>query len=111
MELRGISIRCIKLFNKGAKRMAYVEFSDTASSRAIHSLFNEEEKDAHEKHIIVNWGIDASLLDETDWSAVVLRNLPPECSIARIKHNCTKCGEKVKYVTSPVCIQGTFTIS
>ena len=90
--------------------MAFVKFDDVDSAQAIYSFFNTWTRTPTNPQggkIEVQWGIDKSLLPETNWVAVVLRNLPPDSRVATVHQNCTSKGEKVKYVTKPSTVKGT----
>ncbi len=54
----------------------------------------------------MRWAIDRSQLPGSNWTAVVLRNVPPDSRVNVLYHNCTARGEKVKYITKPQLIKG-----
>lgn len=47
--------------------------------------------------VAASWGADRS--KAKDWTAVVVRNLPPGCSVGTVMRNFTKNGERVRHVT------------
>lgn len=107
--LSEIFINTIKLFDKAAERAAFIQFDNTESARAIYNYFNSPTRTAKNlegKKIEVQWCADQSISGPNNWVAVVLRNLPPDSHIETLYRNCSKGGEKIKYITKPQCLKG-----
>lgn len=91
--------------------MAYVEFGNEINAQIIYDYFHSGKSGFSffsDKFVRVFRGVDHSRLSEEDWSAVVLRNIPPDCGTEKIFSNCSKDGEIVTHVTIPELIKGAF---
>lgn len=93
-------MKSIKLYGPVYERKAFIEFFDAITASTVYSHYNDK------KGIRVSWGIDKS--KNKGWAAVVVRNLPPGCTISTIMRNFTKNGEKVKSIMEIKKIKGQY---
>lgn len=87
-------------------RIGYVEFENIENARDIFSFFNSGSRipvNENNAPIEVTWGYNR--LYSEKWVTIVLRNLPSPNKDS-VHTNCTKRGEKVKYITPPTLIKG-----
>jgi hypothetical protein len=79
-------------------RKAFVEFFDEGTASEVYSYYNDH------KEITASWGVDKS--KSKGWTAVVVRNLPPGCTISTIMRNFSKSGERIKSIMEIKRIKG-----
>ncbi len=86
---------------------AYAEFEsfDIADSIIQSQIFAKNSKMLQIK---IAYATDATKLKQTMWSAVVIRNLPPNISKEKVAERCRDENEKVKYVLPVTKIKGKF---
>ena len=92
---------------------AFVQFEDLESAKIVYAHIKSFAQKAGEISILigVEWAVDLLEMEDTKWVAVVLRNLPPNCTMDVLYKNCTKTGEKVKYVLPKKSIRGMSDVS
>lgn len=93
------------MFDTNKGRCAFVEFQNLCSAQGIYSYFQNEISSGKGMPSVF-WGIDTWENSRENWVSVVLRNVPPDTRPETLMRNCTKMGEKVKYITMPQNVKG-----
>jgi len=103
------------MYGKNATRKSFIEFFNFSDATRVYNFYNVTPRRAlkilnFNQLVNVDWGIDRIKMPENNWSAVVVRNLPPNCQVRTIIRMFTKNGEKLKSVCEPEMIRGIFVI-
>ena len=69
------------------------------------SKYKGKFKNSRKEQIRINYALDSSKMEDSEWVALIIRNLPDECSKSLIVKNCSAEGEKVLYSTEPIKVR------